>query len=77
VCEDDEHGTVIVLPDYSVVVGVPATLDGAKELWRSALDSRLPRMGITEETSSFQTWVLPYSCVIMLCEHSILSDYFH
>ncbi|KAJ7904286.1 Sucrase/ferredoxin-like-domain-containing protein [Mycena olivaceomarginata] len=69
VCEDDEHGTVIVLPDYSVVVGVPATLDGAKELWRSALDSRLPRMGITEETSSFQTWVLPYSCVIMLCSH--------
>jgi len=70
VCADaDEHETVIVLPDYSVVVGVPATLDGAKELWRTALDSRLPRMGVTEERSSFQTWILPYSCVIMLCSH--------
>ncbi|KAF7352988.1 Altered inheritance of mitochondria protein 32 [Mycena venus] len=69
VCADDDHETVIVLPDYSVVAGVPKTLDGAKELWRTALDSGLPRMGITEETSSFQTWILPYSCVIMLCSH--------
>ncbi|KAJ7276170.1 Sucrase/ferredoxin-like-domain-containing protein [Mycena haematopus] len=69
VCTDDELHTVLVLPDYSVVVGVPATLDGAKELWRTALDARLPRMGVTEETSSFRTWIAPYSCVIMLCSH--------
>ncbi|KAJ7507528.1 Sucrase/ferredoxin-like-domain-containing protein [Mycena galericulata] len=25
--------------------------------------------GVTQETSSFQTWILPYSCVIMLCSH--------
>lgn len=73
VCSD-EHETVLVLPDFTMVVGVPPTIDGAKELWRTALDPRLPRMGITEETSSFQTWILPYSCVIMLCEDSILSD---
>jgi len=58
-----------VLPDFTMVVGVPATLEGARELWRTALDSRLPRMGLTGETSSFQTWILPYSCVIMLCSH--------
>ncbi|KAJ7179343.1 Sucrase/ferredoxin-like-domain-containing protein [Mycena filopes] len=69
VCADDEHATVLVLPDFTMVVGVPSTVDGARELWRTALDSRLPRMGITEETSSFQTWILPYSCVIMLCSH--------
>ncbi|KAJ7086660.1 Sucrase/ferredoxin-like-domain-containing protein [Mycena epipterygia] len=65
----DEHETVLILPDFTMVVGVPATLAGAKELWRTALDSELPRMGVTEETSSFQTWILPYSCVIMLCSH--------
>ncbi|KAJ6510032.1 Sucrase/ferredoxin-like-domain-containing protein [Mycena vitilis] len=65
----DEHETVIVLPDYTIVVGVPATAEGAKELWRTALDSQLPRMGVTEQTSSFHTWILPYSCVIMLCSH--------
>ncbi|KAJ6599299.1 Sucrase/ferredoxin-like-domain-containing protein [Mycena vulgaris] len=65
----DEHETVLVLPDFTMVVGVPPTIDGAKKLWRTALDSRLPRMGITEEISSFQTWILPYSCVIMLCSH--------
>ncbi|KAJ6539123.1 Sucrase/ferredoxin-like-domain-containing protein [Mycena capillaripes] len=68
VCSD-EHETVLVLPDFTMVVGVPPTVDGAKELWRTALDPGLPRMGITEETSSFQTWILPYSCVIMLCSH--------
>ncbi|KAJ6516126.1 Sucrase/ferredoxin-like-domain-containing protein [Mycena sanguinolenta] len=69
VCAEDGRETVIVLPDYSVVAGVPATLDGAKELWGTALDSQLPRIGVTEETSSFQTWVLHYSCVILLCSH--------
>jgi hypothetical protein len=67
----DEHETVLVLPDFTMVVGVPPTLDGAKELWRTVLESRLPRMGVTKETSSFQTWILPYSCVIMLCEQHI------
>ncbi|KAF7355114.1 Altered inheritance of mitochondria protein 32 [Mycena sanguinolenta] len=68
-CTEDNRETVLVLPDYTVVTNVPATLDGAKELWRIALNPQLPRMGVTEETSSFQTWVLPYSCVIMLCSH--------
>lgn len=65
----EELETVLVLPDFTMVVGVPPTLDGAKELWRTALDSELPRMGLTEKTSSFQTFILPYSVVIMLCEH--------
>ncbi|KAJ7095166.1 Sucrase/ferredoxin-like-domain-containing protein [Mycena belliarum] len=68
VCNDDLE-TVLVLPDFTMVVGVPPTLDGARELWRTALDSQLPRMGSTQERSSFQTWILPYSCVIMLCSH--------
>ncbi|KAJ7228886.1 Sucrase/ferredoxin-like-domain-containing protein [Mycena pura] len=69
VAADDEHHTVLVFPDYTMVVDVPATLDGAKELWRTALDATLPRMGGTPATGSFQTWILPYSCVIMLCSH--------
>ncbi|KAJ7638602.1 Sucrase/ferredoxin-like-domain-containing protein [Roridomyces roridus] len=69
VTDVDDLETVIVLPDYTMVVGVPSTLDGAKELWHTALDPPLPRMGLTPKTSSFQTWVLPYSCIIFLCSH--------
>jgi len=69
IAADDEQHTVLVFPDYTMVFDVPATLDGAKEMWRTALDATLPRMGGTPAASSFQTWILPYSCVIMLCSH--------
>ncbi|KAJ7283856.1 hypothetical protein C8J57DRAFT_1447833 [Mycena rebaudengoi] len=65
----DETETVLVFPDYTMLVGVPPSIDGARELWKSALDTTLPRMGSTPRKSSFQTWILPYSCVILLCSH--------
>lgn len=67
----DETETVLVFPDYTMIVGVPPSIDGARQLWKSALDTTLPRMGSTPRTSSFQTWILPYSCVILLCGHLI------
>lgn len=55
--------TVLIFPDYKVISDVPRSLDGAKGLWTTALnESEQPN-----EESSFKTWVLPYSCVILLC----------
>ncbi|KAJ6629220.1 Sucrase/ferredoxin-like-domain-containing protein [Mycena sp. CBHHK59/15] len=48
----DEHETVLVFPDFTMVAGVPSTPDGAKQLWKTQLDASLPRMGVTEERSS-------------------------
>lgn len=56
--------TVLVFPDYKVVTEVPRSLDGAKNLWKNALD---PSRGSTQD-STFKSWVLPYSCVILICE---------
>ncbi|KAG1753811.1 Sucrase/ferredoxin-like-domain-containing protein [Suillus paluster] len=39
--DDESHETVIVLPDFMVVSGVPRTLAGAEALWRAAVDPSL------------------------------------
>jgi len=62
---EEPYETVLILPDYKVVADVPRSLDGAKALWDSALDMS----GEPKEENSFKTWVLPYSCVILLCSH--------
>ncbi|KDQ64631.1 hypothetical protein JAAARDRAFT_28270 [Jaapia argillacea MUCL 33604] len=70
VCDDDDLDTVLVFPDFKVVTGVPRTLGGGEELWKNAIDPGVPRVGgRVAEGSSLKTWVLPYSCVILLCSH--------
>ena len=70
--DDEALETVLVFPDYKVVTEVPRTLDGAKDLWESVLSpSRDSTRG-----SIFKSWVLPYSCVVLLCE-SWHSDVFN
>jgi hypothetical protein len=68
VADDCSEHTVLVLPDYKFVVGVPPSLDGAAQLWADALDPAFGRLG--SEQSVFKSWILPYSCVILLCEVS-------
>nr|GAT53933.1 predicted protein [Mycena chlorophos] len=63
--EEDEQ-TCLVLPDYTVVVGVRPS--DAPELWRTALDASIPRFG-TSQSAKFATHVLPFACVILLCSH--------
>lgn len=70
ICEDDELETVLVFPDFVAVAGIPSTLDGAQMLWKTALDPRVPRI-LGSPSNDFKTWVLPYSCVITLCGHSL------
>jgi hypothetical protein len=61
--EDCTRETVLLFPDYKLVVGIPRSLDGAQDLWNGAVDPALDRLGV--EQSSFKSWILPYSCVIM------------
>ncbi|KAJ7269721.1 Sucrase/ferredoxin-like-domain-containing protein [Mycena rebaudengoi] len=63
---EDDTETVLVFPDFMVVSGVPASTAGAKALWETAL---APARTLGTRGSAFRTWVLPYSCVIILCSH--------
>jgi hypothetical protein len=70
---DETLETVLIFPDYKVVADVPRSLDGAKRLWSSALDMS----GQPTEETSFKTWVLPYSCVILLCAFLMSLNFFN
>lgn len=70
--DDTDQETVLVFPDYTLVSDVPRTKEGALGLWESAVDPNVERGGAIMEKTPFKTWVLPYSCVILLCECSLL-----
>lgn len=65
---EDDHETVLVFPDFKVVTEVRRSAQGARELWESAVDPSIGRDGSYLKKSILKTWVLPYSCVILLCE---------
>ncbi|KAI6097415.1 hypothetical protein EDD16DRAFT_1668386 [Pisolithus croceorrhizus] len=48
---------------------VPRSLEGAETLWKSALDPAYGRSGAPERSDTLKSWVLPYSCLILLCSH--------
>ncbi|KAG5646425.1 hypothetical protein DXG03_003475 [Asterophora parasitica] len=64
--DDIDQETVLVFPDYLMVADVPRTREGARGLWESAVDPNVERAGAVLEKMPFKTWVLPYSCVILL-----------
>ena len=68
VCHEYDQETVLVFPDFKVVTEVQRSMQGARELWESAVDPSIGRDGAYLEKSALKTWVLPYSCVILLCE---------
>lgn len=61
VCDDTARETVLVFPDYKVVTEVDRSEEGARKLLQS--------LGHSDSGDSLKTWVLPYSCVILLCSH--------
>ncbi|KAI9512256.1 Sucrase/ferredoxin-like-domain-containing protein [Russula earlei] len=67
--KDHERETVLVFPDYKVVTEVPRSLDGARELWRNSVNPSVPRVGASSEESALKSWVIPYTCVILICSH--------
>ena len=69
--KENENETVLVFPDYKVVTEVPRSLDGARELWRNSVNPSVPRMGSSSEASTIRSWVIPYTCVILICERAL------
>lgn len=67
---NNDHETVLVFPDYKVVAEVPRSLDGARELWRNSVNPSVPRVGASSGASTVKSWVIPYTCVILICERS-------
>ena len=57
---------MLVFPDYLCVTEVRRCLNGARELWREALKPEAE--GGQKKERKLKTWVLPYACVILLCE---------
>ena len=64
---DHRRETVLVFPDYKVVMDVPRTLDGAQDLWDNSGNPSVPRMGAGPGRSALRSWIIPYSCVILIC----------
>ncbi|KAJ3488712.1 hypothetical protein NLI96_g2672 [Meripilus lineatus] len=70
VCDDVKRESVLVFPDYKLVTEVERSKQGAAQLWRAAVSPAVGRAGeILGDESPIRSWVLPYSCVILLCSH--------
>ena len=69
----NDRETVLIFPDYKVVVEVPRSLDGARDLWRNSVNPSVPRQGSSSGSSAVKSWVIPYACVILICER-LLTD---
>jgi hypothetical protein len=70
---DDDLHRVLILPDYKVVIGIPASRKGAQNLHNTALDPSIGRAGLApngteSEEEHYKTYPLPYACIILLCE---------
>lgn len=58
-----------MFPDYKLVTEVERSKQGAAQLWRAAVSPAVGRAGeILGDESPIRSWVLPYSCVILLCK---------
>ncbi|KZO97963.1 hypothetical protein CALVIDRAFT_596977 [Calocera viscosa TUFC12733] len=64
---EDGMANVLVFPDYKMV-RVEESRVGAETLWENALDPELRIAGKGTEDES-KSYLLPYSCVILLCSH--------
>jgi hypothetical protein len=64
----NDNETVLVFPDYKLLTEVPRSLDGARELWRNSVCPSVSRLGSSSETGTVKSWVIPYTCVILICE---------
>lgn len=71
-CEDPLQQTVLIFPDYKLVTEVSCTAQGARDFWDYCIDPHSPGAGSGGllEKSPMNSWVIPYSCVILLCKSS-------
>ncbi|KAI0832314.1 Sucrase/ferredoxin-like-domain-containing protein [Trametes gibbosa] len=69
VSTDHDRDTVLVFPDYRVVTEVARTHDGADQLWTHAVSPSLALYEVPPGSTAVKSWIIPYSCVILLCSH--------
>lgn len=82
--DPDDFDTVLVFPDFVAVVNVPRTPEGARALYKHALDPAVEMAGTAghegdedEVVKGLRTWTLPYNCLIMLCKlHYFTTNFF-
>ena len=66
--KDHDNETVLIFPDYKVVAEVPRSLEGARDLWRNSVNPSVPRPGLSSGSCAVNSWIIPYACVILICE---------
>ncbi|KAI0775918.1 Sucrase/ferredoxin-like-domain-containing protein [Trametes elegans] len=69
VCDDLEKETVLVFPDYKIVTEVERSRAGAEQLWDHAVSPAVELHAVPGPGTDTRTWIIPYSCVILLCSH--------
>lgn len=57
-----------MFPDWKLVTGVHNSAKGAQQLWTDVLDPSLGLAVRQGKEAGLKSWILPYSCVILLCE---------
>ena len=65
-----------MFPDYKLVMDVRPTPDGAGEFRDRFLGPATDQTKAPQYDSALKSWVLPYSCVILLCKCVRASLYF-
>ena len=66
-CHENDRETVLVFPDFKVVTEVRRSAQGAQDLWDSTVNPSIGRGGAYLKKNELKTWIIPYSCVILLC----------
>ena len=74
---EDDHETVLIFPDFKVASEVRRSMQGAQDLWDSSVAPGISRSGAFLEKSTLRTWILPYACVILLCQSHVFHFHFH
>ncbi|KAI0677141.1 Sucrase/ferredoxin-like-domain-containing protein [Trametes maxima] len=69
IADDTHKETVLVFPDYTVVGEVDCSQAGAEQLWDHSVSPYVDLHAVPQASTSVRSWIIPYSCVILLCSH--------
>jgi hypothetical protein len=67
VSDDSTKESVLIFPDYKLVTEVSSSSEGAQALWTSVLNPTLGPLERLPKEGTLKSWLIPYSCVILLC----------
>ncbi|EIW62061.1 uncharacterized protein TRAVEDRAFT_115405 [Trametes versicolor FP-101664 SS1] len=69
VSADHDRDTVLVFPDYTAVTEVERSRAGAEHLWTHSVSPSVELHAAPKPDKEVRSWIIPYSCVILLCSH--------